>query len=144
MRVECVRLIEVDVVGLKASQARLARPGNVISPETGIVHPGSGAVEHFRGDHQTVLPATRGKPPPENRLAEASKFGGRKRGVDISTIKERDAILDGGVEDLERRGFVSLVAERQGSEAHFRDMQSRPSQPSGAHVRNTAPDREWV
>ena len=37
VRVERVGLIKVNVVGLEASQARLARPDNVISPETGIV-----------------------------------------------------------------------------------------------------------
>ena len=144
VRVECMRLIKVNVVGLEASQARLARPDNVISPETGIVWPGSSAVEHFRGDHQTVPPTTRGKPPPENRFAQASKLGGRKCGVDISTVKERDAFFDRGVEDLERGGFVSLVAERQGSETHFRDMQARLSQPFGAHVSNTSLARKWV
>ena len=98
--VDVVHLVEVDVVGLQAPQARFARVTDVARREPAVVRPVRHRPEHFRREHDLLAPAAALREPvPDDRLGRARAL---RAAVTVGRVEEVDPEVERAVHDRER------------------------------------------
>ena len=132
-RVEAVQLVEVDVVGAEAAQARLDRAGQVVARGADVVRSRPAAEGALGRDEHLVAPAL-------DRLAE--DLLGQAVRVDVGRVEHRDAGLEADVDEPRRLGDVArapgleelvAAAEGAGAEAERGDLEARAAELSVFH-----------
>ena len=103
------------MVGAQPSQAGLDRAGDVLAAVALVPGPAARGVVALRGQHDVVALASH--PPADDVLGRADRAERPAQRVHVGGVDEGDALLEGGVEDGERRVVVTLEAEGHGAEA---------------------------
>ena len=130
--VDVMHLVEVDVVGLQSTQARVACVADVSRRETAVVGPVRHRAEHLRREHHLLasIPTLR-EPSADDRLGRARAL---VAAVAVCRVEEVDAVLEGTVHD---DAGVVLARERtevHGAEAQLADAQGRASESAVLHL----------
>src|SRR5579863_10004843 len=121
-----MHLIEVDVVGLQASQRSLARVADVACGEKRVVGPVAHRAVELGGDHHLLAASpTLRETPAADLLGESLAL---LPAVDVRRLEEVEARIERRVHDLERRGFVGLRTEVHGAEAQAADGETGPTE----------------
>jgi len=111
VRVERVRLVEVDRVNAEPGQRGLERPGEVPSGQPDAVRVGSHRETSLGGEHDGFGEVSRSvvEPTADDLLRDAGR-------VDIGSVDQGAAGLDETVQLRVRFGFVGFGAEGHGAE----------------------------
>ncbi len=118
-------LVEVDPVCFQASQAILDGPHDVATRCTlqsiGVVH------RHGKlcGENDVLAPLTKD-------LSEAG-FRSASLAIDVGGVEQRDAEIDGAMDDLARRFEIDAAAEVIAAEANAADAQAGPAEIADLH-----------
>ena len=105
LRVEPVALVDVDVVGAQAPEARVARLHHVLAREPAVVGPLARRPEHLRREHD-VLPRDALERAPEQLLRLAER-------VDVGGVERLDARVERGAHARARAVLVDARPEGQ-------------------------------
>ena len=128
-RVRGVQLVQVDVVGLQPGEGLLHRDLDVIAAalrarRRAVAHVGVPVAE-LGGEHDLV--------PAALQDLSQGEFGRARAAVGLGGVEERDALVDGGVDDRPGLLDVETAAEVVAAEAYYRDEQAGVTQGSVAH-----------
>jgi len=123
-----VDLVEVDHVGLQATQTVIARGLEVfwLQVRRTIADPihVAGRAGDLGGDHQLLAQTgPRRQPIADKGLRLAKALAGGRNRIHLGGIQEVDATLDCTVHDEMRGGFVHLLAKGHGAQADGCDAQ---------------------
>jgi len=122
--VDMVHLVQVNVIGLQALQARLRSAANVISTEATVVNARPHHTVHFGCEDDAISPIALGKPSANDllRLAAALRLP-----IAIGSVKEVDAQFQRA---LHNRVALRLRSAR--TEVHRPQTEATDAQPSAA------------
>ena len=124
-----VHLVEVDVVGLQASQRALAGADDVARREERVVGPvAHRPVELGGDDHLLAAPATLREPAADDLLGPPLPL---LPAVDVGGVEEVDALLEGAVHD----GVRNVLLGRLGAEVHGAEAEAADGEAGAAQVR---------
>ena len=113
---EEVDLIQIEVVGLQPPQRRLDGADHVLPAGAAIPRiRAHRCPELARQDHVLAAVARR-HPPTDDLLGDAGQLAVVAVRIHVGGVDERDPRIEGGVEDVDRRRFVTLEAERHRAE----------------------------
>ena len=118
-----MRLIEIDVVGLKPVQRPLDGLVNVGRGQADLARPHLHA--DLGGDHDLGAVAGFFQPIADDGFRLAAFVAGGPAGIDVGRVDQVEAGRDGGVEQLERHGFVGGPAENVAAERERADLRPR-------------------
>ena len=122
-----MNLVQVDHIGLQATQAGVTRVQDVLPRHaSALAHPGHATrgARHLGRQHQ-LLARTRifGKPVANEGLRQAASVSGGRHGVHLGGVDEVDARFERAVQDGMRVGFTHLLTEGHGAQADGGDIQ---------------------
>ena len=118
--IHVVHLEEIDVIGLQATQAGVARGANVSGRQATVVRPIGHWSVQLGGKYNLVAPIAAEREPVANDF-----FGGANAEVSAVTIggvEEVDAQLERSIHDGVRVGLRGLGSEVHRAEAQFADL----------------------
>ena len=127
-------LVQVDVVGLQATQAVFARFHDVLAAEALVIETGTHPPPALRGKHNVLAGTTRREPPAHDGFGLAVDVESSAKRIDIRCVEEGDTVFNGGVHDGEGCRLVCLVAEGHGAEAYLGNTQASPAQLLDLHL----------
>ncbi len=128
--VDVVHLVEVDVVGLQAPQAVVARLTDVQRRQLRRVRPLAATAVDLRREHGLLPPATALREPPADDLL------GLGAAVDVGGVEEVDARLERRVHELVARRLVGLGAEVHRAQAQRADAEAGAAEEAVIHAGN--------
>ena len=147
-----VHLVQVDVIGLQPTQARLAGAPDVVGGQPAVVGAESHRLVHLCGQNDVVAVPAAVQPSADGLLRDAVSLlhvRGLRAAVDVGGVEEVDARIDGGVHDRETGRFVHRVAEVHGAETDPADQQTGTAQvpvghffAHGGSIRTVLPPRD--
>ena len=130
--IHVMHLVEVDMVGLHAPEAGIARRSDVASRQATVVGPVRHGAEHLRGQHHLFPSAAAlGQPTSHNLLCGARTLVAP---VPVGGVKEVDAQFQRLVHDGPRIRLGGLRPKVHGAEAQLADLQSGTAKTSVAHA----------
>ena len=135
--VDVVHLVQVDVVGPQPSQARLARPPQVVGGQPAVVGAQAHRLVHLGGQDDVVAPPTALQPLTDRLLGAAvalGHVGGLRAAVDVGGVDVVDARVDGRVHEGEAGRSVCGVAEVHRAQPDPADQQTRATQVRVRHL----------
>ena len=125
--IDPVDVVEIDVIGPEARQARVHGLHHVPPRQAAIGDGGAGRLRDLGREHPAVA---RGRDRrPDHRLRAPA-------GVHVGRVDEVDAVVRGVVDDAPRLGGVRELAEQHGAEAELRHLHPAPSEHPIPHVRH--------
>lgn len=129
-----VELVEVDVVGREALQARIEGAADVQGGKPGFVGPVLHGAVNLGGEHRP-LPALAalGEPAAQNFLGPAPVLGAA---VDVGRVKEIDARVQRGIHDRVGGRLLCLRPKIHGAQAEAGNLQARAAQLAVLHGRS--------
>ena len=141
LAVDVVELVEVDVIGLQAPEALVARATDVQGGQTRLVRPLAHRREHLRREHDLLATtATLREPPSDDLLRDAFAAPAvLAPAVHVGRIEEVDPVLDRTVHDAERLGFLragQIPAEVHRAETQRTHLHSGSSEVYVLHLRS--------
>jgi hypothetical protein len=126
-----VRLVEIDVVGLKASERGVDGVEDVLAGEAPVPRAGAGGARALGGHDELVAAA--GQPAAQDLLGASDRLRGAAERIDVGGVEEGDAALGRVVENGARRRLVALQPEGHRAQAQARDRQPGAAEPDVAH-----------
>ncbi len=123
-----VDLVQIDVVGTEAAEARVARLADVLARRAPVVRARAGRHRALRREHDR-------RPPAGHRLA--ADLLGDRAAVRVRRVDEVAAGVEEAIDQPERLGLVAAPvghAEGHGAEAEVRDAEAAPAEGADAHV----------
>ncbi len=137
--IDVVHLVKVDVVGLEAPQAPLARGADVPGRQVILVRPLAHLAVHLGGEHDLLAPAAPlREPAADDLLGHALAL---LPPVDVGGVEEVDPQLQRAIHDRERVGFGRFGTEVHRAEAEPTDLQTCPTELDVAHAAKLAAPR---
>src|SRR5262249_8113878 len=110
-------LIQIDVIGVEAAQARVDRIEDMDSRETAVVRPFSHRHPAF-GCKPASGPLAF-EPFADYLFGLTSPVERNRHWIDIGCVNEIDSPLDSSIHYLERRLLIALVPKSHGAQAYF-------------------------
>ena len=130
--VDVVHLVEVDVIGLQAAQAGVARVADVARREAAVVGPLGHRAVDLRREHDLLAPASAlREPAADDRLGRARTL---VAAVAVGGVEEVDAVLERAVHDDARVGLARQRPEVHGAETQLAHPQRGTSESAVLHV----------